>query len=75
MAQEDTVRVRIAVLMNGDGQWSAEGWRDASDERLRDHVRDTFLDCEWLDEHTQLRFIEADLPIPRAETFAGRLAD
>ncbi len=71
----ETVRVRVAVLMNGDGKWSAQGWRDASDERLRDRVKDTFLDCEWLDEHTQLRFIEVDLPIPRAETLPGRLAE
>ncbi len=75
MAQEDTVRVRIAVLMNGEGKWTAEGWQDATDDRLGDRARDTFLDCQWLDEHTQLRFIEADLPILRAETFPGRLAD
>jgi hypothetical protein len=61
--------------MNGDGDWNAEGWSGGDDTDLVGELRHTFIDCQRFDEHTTVRFIEAELPVPSAETVEGRLTD
>ena len=71
MSTPETVRVRVAVMINGKGEWNAEGWYEGQTERIIEELRHTFIDCERLDEHTVVRFIEADVPVPTAETLEG----
>jgi hypothetical protein len=60
-----TQKVRIAVVVQPDGNWNAVGWRDAGDDEKRDAVL-TFLEevpgeiVVW---------VEAEVPVPeRVET-------
>jgi len=57
-----TVRVRIAVTVDPDGNWRSAGWKESGygdDERdIRDCVE------ENADDMAKLYWIEADVPIP-----------
>lgn len=66
----DSVRVRIAVSVNEDGDWYAAGHRGGLD---RDAARDT---DEWVDGvHRITTFIEADLPLPVANTVEAEVVE
>ena len=63
-----TVRVRIAVAVNDEGQYSAEGWwpRTYSDAELLLRVTaglEGVMSCVW---------IEADVPLP-TQTIRGEI--
>ena len=70
---EPTVRVRIAVAINADGQWGAAGWSQAEDEsKLRVAMQN--LNCA--EDHDMLHWIEADVPIPqrqKSQTIQGEV--
>ncbi len=57
-----TVRVRIAVGVRPGGEWAALGgsmWSNAEDAAYE------------LEDYSQYRFVEADVPLPVAETIEG----
>ena len=68
---ENTVRVRIAVAVNGNGAWSAEGWCDGPDAIVADRVREMMTDCERMDSETVVRWVEADVPLPTVASIPG----
>ena len=53
----DSVRVRVAVGFKESGHWAAFGWRNATDEEIRDDAGD--YGCNH-----RLIFLEADIPPP-----------
>lgn len=61
-----TKRIRIAVAVACDGQWSAAGWskdtgENADDEALQDTAFDTL---ETIEEPTRTVWVEVDVPVP-----------
>jgi hypothetical protein len=61
-----TVRVRIAVIINADGIWSAGGYSKSDDKDKRESA-DFGMEGHEAN-HDTLHWIEADVPIPlRAE--------
>ena len=60
-----TQRVRIKVLMNAAGEWSAYGYNDSErgdpDEVLYDMMSDKNVDT------ARMFWVSADLPLPAAE--------
>lgn len=77
MSNPKTVRVRIAVLVRGDGSWNADGFacKDGTTQAKYDEEVRSELVCgmepSW---PYVVRFIEADVPIPVAETLQGELS-
>lgn len=59
----NTVRVRIAVVVNADGKWSASGWSGADDDVKRGCAFENMSDKE--ENHDTLHWIEADVPVPQ----------
>lgn len=58
MTAPKTVRVRIAVRVETDGDWSASGFRDADGDS-------SAADTMWNDSKTsRVYWVEADVPIP-----------
>lgn len=54
-----TVRVRAAVAVNKAGGWAIAGWRTATDQQMRDEVR------EQLQDHLlKVRFVSVEIPVP-----------
>lgn len=65
-----TKRVRIAVAIDAEGRWSANGYFEHDDERCTDEA----LYQMWGDScHTAVVFVEADVPIPQVATIEGRV--
>ena len=60
-----TVKVRIAVAVGSDGDWSACGWKGDRDGDAMDTVIDAVGD------NASPYWITAELPIPEAQTIAG----
>lgn len=60
-----TVKVRIAVAVDSDGDWSASGWKGARDY----HAMGTAVD--GVGDNASRYWITAELPIPEAPTIAG----
>ncbi len=62
MVPAKTIRVRIAVCVSEDGDYSANGWR----RRSKDAGREAAVmasDCmEYHNGDTQVRWVEADVP-------------
>jgi len=70
--QPKTVRVRVAVAMDREGNWAAAGYSDSTDEISSG----TAIDCgpgESVQWHTH--FIEATLPIPTEETVEAEVVE
>jgi len=61
--ERKTKRVRIAVVMNRDGQWEARGHWLHDDEQSATQLHPS--------EHKRLTFVEADVPYPEVETVGG----
>jgi len=61
-----TVRVRIAMTVDPDGGWRSAGWKESG---YGDEERD-MRDCveENADDMAKFYWIEADVPIPEAES-------
>lgn len=68
-----TIRVRIAVAIDEDGDWVAWGAAYVSDAML---VRDVGERASYMvaDDHRTV-FVEADVPIPEAVTVVGEVVD
>ncbi len=72
-----TVRVRIAVLINADGQWGAGGGNvggPMDDDNAATHAGYHFEDVP--ENHDTLHWIEADVPVPEkapAQTIEGKV--
>lgn len=60
-----TVKVRIAVAVDSSGNWSASGWKGASDDYAVSDVIDTVGEC------VSLFWVTAELPVPEMPTVAG----
>lgn len=65
-----SVKVRIAVAVNGAGKWYACGWHGAKEVEVRDVVLDGLMP-EVKPEH--IVWVEADVPLPEARTVKGRV--
>lgn len=53
-----TQRVRIAVCVASNGEWSSAGWSGRSDSALAEHAG------EYMPANSSVHFIEADVPLP-----------
>lgn len=58
----ETVRVRIAVAINSDGQYEAAGADGQDDGEREDYAQEWLLDRSG--ENSAVHFVEADVPIP-----------
>lgn len=56
-----TVTVRIALIVNAEGGWSAAGWKDGTDEEFFDAARDGVSPVFCLERHS---IITVDVPVP-----------
>ena len=56
-----TVKVRIALLINSDGHWAANGWTDM------ENWYDSGIDNCDDDCATARHWIEAEVPVPAAD--------
>lgn len=56
-----TVKVRIAVAVDPDGDWNACGWSSATDKTARD------LATETVGEGEAVYWLEAELPVPATQ--------
>lgn len=61
------MKVRIAVAVDADGDWSAVGSRGLSDEKSAGYAADTVSDPY------HVRFVEADVPLPDTSTIEGEV--
>lgn len=57
-----TIKVKIALEVNPDGEWHAYGWHDAADW---DEAMDGLEPLQG--HHTQRLYVTADVPVPAAE--------
>ncbi len=69
-----TKRVRIAVAIDEKGNWSCAGWSSKSGDYLDDELKSMAMDCLEPDGIEKVYFVEADLPLPVAETVQGDVA-
>lgn len=60
MAKQRTVKVRVAVAVDSDGDWMAVGYRDASEAHSADDARGEVGDG------ASIYWLTAELPIPEA---------
>jgi hypothetical protein len=56
--RQRTVKVRVAVLVDADGNWSAAGWKGAGDN-------DVARDADCLEGTMQEYFVTVEVPLPR----------
>lgn len=63
-----TVKVKIAVAVDPDGDWNANGWSSADDDiMMMDLVVDTLKDGE------ARYWVEAELPVPETQSVQGQV--
>jgi hypothetical protein len=60
-----TVKVRIAVTVDSDGDWSASGWKGAQDDDAMG------IAIDGVGENSSRYWITAELPIHEVQTVAG----
>lgn len=64
------VRVRIAVVVDGDGGWSASGWSNADDGEAENEA------VKWLDDFNyRTSYVVADVALPDVAEVEGRVDD
>lgn len=56
-----TVTVRIALIVNAEGDWSAAGWKDGTDEEFFDDAGAGVSPAFCLEHHS---IITVDVPVP-----------
>jgi hypothetical protein len=61
------MKIRLAVAVQENGNWQCAGWRDATDQQMRQ----TALDCLDPCDHEVVHYIEVDVPMPFSQTFEG----
>lgn len=62
-----TVRVRIAVAVDSDGDWNACGSRTTTDDGAAQYAADT------VGSPYHVRFVEAQVPVPDVATIRGEV--
>lgn len=70
MHAQRTVRVRIAVVVNEDGNWSSAGYpemTEADRNEVFNHLTDGLI--------RQLHFLEAVVPLPSPATLSAQLVE
>lgn len=65
-----TVRVRVAVAVNGDGDWYAAGQKGQDDFTISGDCASSLIGPV-----TGVFWLEADLPIPEAKTIEAEVKD
>ena len=65
------MKVRIAIAITPNGNWTAAGYKGCEDESPQS-VLDVYVD-EMVGE--VYHWIEADVPIPKQETFDGQVSE
>ena len=76
-SEAKTVRVRIAVVVNQDGEWDAAGWDGPHAESYTDEPEGVASQSFDLDDTTVLHWVEVDVPVPVVpvgETLEGSLS-
>ncbi len=69
-----TKRVRIAVVMAADGEWSCARVHDGDDEGAAGFAGEMLeTDPREVAEHAV--YVEADVPLPEATTVEGQVTD
>ena len=64
MSKPKTIKVRIAVVVAGDGTWNSGGWYNAEDGEKMGMALEGFEGTDG-----ELRFwLEAELPLPEIQT-------
>ena len=69
MSSGKTVRVRIAVAVDPDGFWSANGWAGSNEKVHMERA------CDTVGEGEARYWLEADLPIPEQQTFEATVTE
>jgi hypothetical protein len=62
MSQAKTIRVRIAVCVSEDGDYSANGWCNKGKNAGREAANMAYECMEGNDGDKQIRWVEADVP-------------
>lgn len=71
MTPQKTVKVKIAVVIDDEGNWTANGWNDGEKECMG-----ICLDIiDIIDGDVQRFWVEAELPIPKIKTFSGTVEE
>ncbi len=66
-APERTVRVRIAVAVDDDGDWQAFGGSGYADHKLSEYVK------ARVGQQHSMHWVEAELPVPQVRTVRGEV--
>lgn len=64
-----TVKVRIAVCVNSDGQWAASGWSTADKDQMEDVASDMLT--EFPLGNDTIHYITAEVPLPSSLELRG----
>lgn len=78
--QPKTVRVRIAVAVNHSGEWVADAWKtchiqERTDADMVAQVLDHMKKYDSSGPAWSVHFIEADVPLPVAQTIQGEVKE
>lgn len=65
-----TVKVRIAVAVNADGNWNSSGWKKAKDSDAMDLAQEGLQEISSCE---KVYWVEADIPIPEPEIVQGKV--
>ena len=63
-------KVRIGLIINAQGKWVAHGWKNAKDEHVITSLQDGMDDADPVE---QIFWIEAEVPVPIAQTVHGEV--
>lgn len=64
-----TIKVRIACAVDIDGDWSARGWKNASNSQMTNDVTSDI----WHPNGLKVHWIEAEVPVPERTTIKGEV--
>lgn len=70
-----TVRVRIAVNIAADGKYAASGSSECKDDEQRSAVTYDMLENDPALTPEHVVFVEADVPLPVAQTIQGHVVE
>lgn len=69
------MKIRIAVIVDKNGVWSAQGWGDGITQAGDEGMKEAALNClDECDETLILYFIEAEIDPPKEETIRGKVS-
>ena len=65
-----TVKVRIAVAVDTQGNWASSGWSEKGDQvDINEYMADIAREC--VGEGEALYWVEAEIPMPEVQTIQG----